>query len=385
MGHLLRRLIDRDDPRSVLGHGDRHRSATATEFEHALAVERAEQSELRLGRNVGAVVDDVEREIGPRRPRRERACGQHPRLRVRRTDRARRRHSQRRALQGSPCGAPMTLAVCERPAPSFESQIDDLTAVATIPSMSGGPLFFVHVMKTGGTTFRRRLVQEFGAEAVFPYSRLDPSDGQPNVQVEYLTSLSPDRLARIKAFSGHYPFFATELLPRPSHVLTILRDPVERTISHLKQHHRSRGLGPERSLESIYDLEMHRTLHMLNYQVRVFASTADEGIRSVFRTGSTSTTGAWRLPRSIFAGSTFSVSPSASTSFRPESSNASDGDPTSASPNSESPSRNPCQSRSAAGSQRTTRPIWSSTCTHGTWRRRSPASRRIAGGTRRFP
>jgi hypothetical protein len=143
------------------------------------------------------------------------------------------------------------------------------------------PLFFVHVMKTGGTTFRHRLVREFGAESVFPCAKLDPPELGPNVQVGYLSSASPDRLVRIKAFSGHYPFFATELVPRSPRVLTILRDPVERTISYLKQHHRDRGLGSERSLESIYDLEWHRLLHMHNYQVRVFASTADEGIQSV--------------------------------------------------------------------------------------------------------
>ena len=143
------------------------------------------------------------------------------------------------------------------------------------------PLFFVHVMKTGGTTFRHRLVQQFGAESVFPFAKLDPPEVGPNVQVGYLRSVSRDRLIRIKAFSGHYPFFATELVPRPPRVITILRDPVERTISYLKQHHRDRGLGPERSLESIYDLEWHRMLHMHNYQVRVFASTADEGIHSV--------------------------------------------------------------------------------------------------------
>jgi hypothetical protein len=144
-----------------------------------------------------------------------------------------------------------------------------------------GPLFFVHVMKTGGSTFRQRMRRELGREAVFPYAPLDPPEAEPNLLVSYLAGLDPERLARIRGFAGHLPFFATELVPRPAHIVTILRNPVERTISFLKQHHRDRGLGPERSLESIYDLEWHRTLHMLNYQVRVFASTADEGIESV--------------------------------------------------------------------------------------------------------
>jgi hypothetical protein len=66
-------------------------------------------------------------------------------------------------------------------------------------------------------------------------------------------------------------------------VLTILRDPVERTISYLKQHHRDRDLGSERSLESIYELDWHRNLHIFDYQVRVFATTAGDGIESVMQ------------------------------------------------------------------------------------------------------
>jgi hypothetical protein len=146
---------------------------------------------------------------------------------------------------------------------------------------SAGPIFFVHVMKTGGSTFRRRMQRQLGSDAVFPYPPLDPPEMQPNVDVTYLAGLPTERLAAIRGFTGHLPYFATELVPTPSCVLTILRDPVERTISFLKQHHRDRGLGPERSLESIYDLPWHRNLHMLNAQVRVFASAADEGIKTV--------------------------------------------------------------------------------------------------------
>lgn len=146
---------------------------------------------------------------------------------------------------------------------------------------SPGPLFFVHVMKTGGSTFRQRMVRQLGREAVFPCAPLDPPALRPNADVRYLAGLSPQRLAGIRAFSGHFPFFATELVPPPSHVLSVLRDPVERAISFLKQHHRDRGLGAERSLESIYDLEWHRTFHITNYQVRVFATTLADDIGSV--------------------------------------------------------------------------------------------------------
>ncbi|MFZ6004093.1 MAG: hypothetical protein ACOYXM_09190 [Actinomycetota bacterium] len=144
-----------------------------------------------------------------------------------------------------------------------------------------GSLFFVHVMKTGGSTFRRRIVQRLGAEAVFPCRALDPPEAEPNLRIDHLASLPAARLEAIRAFTGHFPFFAATLVPRRTVTITILRDPVDRVISYLKQHHRQKGLGPDRSLESIYDLPWHRELHMLDYQVRVFATTAADGVHSV--------------------------------------------------------------------------------------------------------
>lgn len=146
-----------------------------------------------------------------------------------------------------------------------------------------GPIFFIHVMKTGGTTFRHHLMRNVGRDAMFPHPVLDADQELPQANLSYLSHLSPERLASIRAFTGHFPFFATELVPRPSLILTMLRDPVERTISYLKHHHRHRALGPERSLESIYDIEWHRHLHLQDYQARIFATTANDGVGSVMR------------------------------------------------------------------------------------------------------
>jgi hypothetical protein len=151
----------------------------------------------------------------------------------------------------------------------------------TLATETPGPVFFVHVMKTGGSTFRRHLVHQLGRDAVFPHRVLDADQELRNTSVSYLAQLPAERLAGIRAFTGHFPFFATELVPTPSLVLTLLRDPVDRTVSYLKQHHRDRGLGPERTLESIYESKWHRRLFILDYQVRVFATTATDGIESV--------------------------------------------------------------------------------------------------------
>jgi hypothetical protein len=56
--------------------------------------------------------------------------------------------------------------------------------------------------------------------------------------------------------------------------LTILRDPVERTISHLKQE-----ALPARTLEDAYeDPDVQRRI--ANHQTRMFAFTADDGIEN---------------------------------------------------------------------------------------------------------
>lgn len=145
-----------------------------------------------------------------------------------------------------------------------------------------GPLFFVHVMKTGGTTFELRMKRQLGREAVFPYMKVDPADRMPNLSLDYLREQPPERLAQVRAFTGHFPFFATELVPTPSLVMTVLRDPVERAISYLKQHQLHMGQA-HRTLEEIYERGNARPFHIENYQVRVFASTVSDGVESVLQ------------------------------------------------------------------------------------------------------
>ena len=67
-----------------------------------------------------------------------------------------------------------------------------------------------------------------------------------NMELEYLTGLPASRRARIRVFCGHFPFVAVELLGEEVTTITILRDPVERTLSFLRRgsrHHDSRRSG----------------------------------------------------------------------------------------------------------------------------------------------
>jgi Sulfotransferase family len=111
--------------------------------------------------------------------------------------------------------------------------------------------FFIHVMKTGGSTFSWQIRANFERHEVYPNAELDPLQ-TASVSIDYLTALAPERRARIRAYRGHFPFMATQVLGMEFVTLSILRDPVERTISFLKHCQRYANAQRSSSLEQIY-------------------------------------------------------------------------------------------------------------------------------------
>jgi Sulfotransferase family len=138
--------------------------------------------------------------------------------------------------------------------------------------------FFVHIMKTGGATLRQHIYANFDTGAVFPVPSLDDMDRA--WLLDYLLQLPPDRRATIRGYMGHYPYVATQLLGEDLVTLSILRDPVERTISYLKHckryHHQHRDL----SLDEIYDDPFHFACFVANHQTKVFSMTTEDRLES---------------------------------------------------------------------------------------------------------
>jgi hypothetical protein len=101
------------------------------------------------------------------------------------------------------------------------------------------PFFFVHVMKTGGGTFRAHVNANFRAEERYPEIQHDEDDiYMAKLSVSRLLSLPRERQEAIRIYTGHFPLAAATMLQRDLTTLTILRDPVDRTISHLQQQQR---------------------------------------------------------------------------------------------------------------------------------------------------
>src|SRR5262249_37578035 len=116
---------------------------------------------------------------------------------------------------------------------------DPLEAMAPHHAAPAGDAtyLFLHLMKTGGTSFNAHLADIFGADRIPPPPRTD-DDGPPDWirygSLSSLTDLPPARRAEIRVHRGHYPHLVTDLV-EPDRTLTVLREPVERSISVLRQ------------------------------------------------------------------------------------------------------------------------------------------------------
>jgi hypothetical protein len=143
------------------------------------------------------------------------------------------------------------------------------------------PLFFVHVMKTGGTTFRQHLAVQLGAGRIYPNVADDDDMLEAVTSVDRLRRLPDERWERVDALAVHMPFFASTVVARPVVTATILRDPVERTISHLKNSQYTNPRCRDMSLEDVYDDPWVFPFGIHNYQVRVFAMRDSDGADTI--------------------------------------------------------------------------------------------------------
>ncbi len=142
--------------------------------------------------------------------------------------------------------------------------------------MSGTRYFFVHMMKTAGVSLRRRLIENFGGRAVYPW----PEDGTDPVLLYVSVDLLRERMAvrahEVEVVTGHFPLCTTELLGGGFTTLTVLREPVERTLSFLRHQREYEPADRGKTLEQIYDdpVRFHCSVH--NHMTKMLAlSTAE--------------------------------------------------------------------------------------------------------------
>jgi hypothetical protein len=140
--------------------------------------------------------------------------------------------------------------------------------------------FFVHVMKTGGTSLLHQFHQNFSPEEVYPNRELDMDADRflQHLRVDYLLGLSEERRRTIRVYLGHFPYVACELLGLDLVKLSLVREPVDRTVSLLQQLKRNGPKHKDSTLEQIYDHPNVFSRLTANHQTKVFATKADDDL-----------------------------------------------------------------------------------------------------------
>jgi hypothetical protein len=135
--------------------------------------------------------------------------------------------------------------------------------------------FFVHIHKTAGTALYQRLRHQFPPEAVYPM----PAD-----QLAHLATLHVDLLRRrfdehrdrLRVITGHFPLCTADLLGVRFATMTVLRDPVERTLSALRDTRERDAAFRGRPLEEIYADPVKFRCLIQNHMVKMLSITPEE-------------------------------------------------------------------------------------------------------------
>lgn len=148
--------------------------------------------------------------------------------------------------------------------------------------------FFAHVQKAAGTSLFVRLKRQFPREQIYPTDADVESAAGAEGAVARLPRLGPTLLVshlleryrvrgdEIRVVTGHFPLRTTELLGDPFTTLTLVREPVERTVSALQHHQLKTPADRNRPLEAIYDEPIRFRGLIQNHMVKMFSLTPEE-------------------------------------------------------------------------------------------------------------
>jgi hypothetical protein len=146
--------------------------------------------------------------------------------------------------------------------------------------------FYAHVQKAAGTELRERLKRNFEPQAMYP----DPTDGDlfavaPQMSATQLLARWEVRKEEIEIVMGHFPVSTAELLGPGFVTMTVLREPVERTLSQLRQYRKASPALHGSELAAIYE-DSPDYVFLRNHMVKMFSMTAAE-VATAAREGKT--------------------------------------------------------------------------------------------------
>jgi hypothetical protein len=135
--------------------------------------------------------------------------------------------------------------------------------------------FFVHLHKTAGTALLQRLRIALGDDAVYPTAS-DNWTYFATMNLELLCRRFAEQGDRIRVVTGHFPLCATEVLGAPFLTMTVLRDPVERTLSALRDMRERDAEHRGKPLNEIYADPVKFRCLIQNHMVKMLAMTREE-------------------------------------------------------------------------------------------------------------
>lgn len=134
----------------------------------------------------------------------------------------------------------------------------------------------VHLQKTAGTSLRDSFRATLPESAIYPNSTDGRDKGIAVISLSHLLERWQVRGDEIRLVAGHFPLSTTELLGGDFVTLSVLRPPVERTLSYLRHQKKLHRADREKSLEEIYDDPFRFTGLIRNHMTRMFSIGADE-------------------------------------------------------------------------------------------------------------
>lgn len=104
-----------------------------------------------------------------------------------------------------------------------KAETQSITCGPAPPTTTYPALYHMHLQKTGGVSLN--------TIRLYAYPRRDRF---PGWRLEHLVGWTPDRVASYRLYVGHFGAALLDLLPAQTVTITVLREPVERMLSHLR-------------------------------------------------------------------------------------------------------------------------------------------------------
>jgi hypothetical protein len=135
--------------------------------------------------------------------------------------------------------------------------------------------FFVHMHKAAGTTLYWRMRRHFGRDAVYPVVE-DQRSSMASVNLDTLRRRLDELGDELRLVTGHFPLCVSGMLGVPFTTITVLRDPVERTLSALRDMSERDPAFDGWPLEKIYEDPIRFPCVIHNHMVKMLAMSVEE-------------------------------------------------------------------------------------------------------------